>query len=353
MKKIILTLLLLILLTKNVFASEENNINKVLYKWYKEEKIDSLFYPKKETLTDYQEEKNNIQYGEYSEWDNKYCSYSKEYYLVEEKNITKYDELLKTKYIMLESLYNIGISDDFNIIKIYYNKNELSYKIIDYSTYRIKIELEKEYDTDKLEFYIETSAVRYFIYLFNDINFKKQIISYSVIPRHDGKRLVWTKEWISEKSNYESKVSEDTVSESKSIKNISSEFICRVREINTYRFKTERKYYDDKYHIFIDGYIPDVESRLIYYEENKDTQKQIIEINKNESNENIIKEENAIEENHEILKCDSSNNKTIIKKKIIKKVPLKIYIVIIALIFVIVIQMIKNKVNKSRLNNLS
>ena len=348
MKKIIFVIFLILILTQNVFATNEQGIDKVLYKWYKEEKIDSTFHPKKDKLTDYIEEENIVQYGEYSDWKNNFCSYPQEYYLIEEKQFITYEELLKTKYIKLKSIYNIGTSDSFEIIKIYYDSNEISYKIVEYSTYIIRLELEKEYDTSKLEFYIESGDARYFLYLANDIDFNKITVSYSVVPWHDGRRLIWNNEWISEKSTYEKKTSETMVEENKAIRNIKSENICRVREINTYRYKIKKTYYDNEYHVFVEGYLPDVDNRVIYYDDNK--QEESIEshiLKKEEQYENEIIEKEFMLEEEKKQHLNTVKNMVNIQTHIKEKIPIKIYILIIVLIIIIIFQIIIKIISKN------
>ena len=338
MKKIIIIILFTFIFTKNVVAINEQNVTKILYKWYKEEKIEGLFYPKEEKLIGYLEDENNIQYGEYSEWNNNYCYYSKDYYILEEKNITTYDELLETKYIILRSLYNIGTSDDFKIIKIYYDNTELDYTINEYSAYTIELELDKEYDTGKLEFYIDTNDIRYFILLYNDSELKKLVISYSVVPRHDGKKLIWNEDWISEVSSYKEKETEETIEESKTIKNIRTEKKCRVREINTYRYKINKIYYDNEYHLYIDGYIPDITDSIIYYYNNEIEQE-----NKSKETNNFILQ-NEIKNQKEVIKNTSfsqSISKIITKDIIKKKTSKKTYILIIILIIIIIFETVK------------
>lgn len=347
MKKTLILLFGIILLITRVSADNNKDISRIEYKWYKEEKIEELFYPKKDNLSGYLEDENKIKYGNYSKWDNQYCENPKEYYQIEEKTIYKYEELLKTKYIKLESLYNIGTSDDFKTIKIFYENSELNYTIIQKDTYLITIELEKEYETDKIKLYIDTD-VRYFVYLFNDSEFNKQIVSYSVIPRHDGKELIWNEKWISQKSTYEEKTSENKINDSKSIKNIIEERICRVREIKTYRYKTKREYYDDKYHIFIEGYLPDIQNSVIYYNDN--SKKEITKQPTNQQNDTTInsleKETKELILKEEVDNRILKNNEKIIYKteyvdKIISKIPLKIYLILIILIIIIVFETIK------------
>lgn len=349
MRKTFIILLLIMTSAKDVYASTNQNIDRVEYKWYKEEIIDSLYYPKKDNLSDYLENKDNITYGNYTEWNSKYCSYSKENYLLEEKEVIRYEELLKSRYILLCSIRDIGTSRDFKVVTVFYDNKQIKYKVIERDQYDIKLDLEKEYETDKLDIYIETFDISYLIYLANDINFEKITISFSVNPKNNPKKLIWNKEWLTEKSTYEEKISEIPIQDSKSIKNITNDKICRVKEINTYRYKTKKIYYDDNYHIYIDGYIPDITTSVIYYidesKQQKDNKKnnEINETNNeiNNENKNQNQQENVIKENDSIKKSDDNKVKIKYRERVTNKIPKKIYIIIFVLLFTVICQRIK------------
>ena len=89
MKKVVLIFILNILFVNNIYATNDSNISRVEYKWYKEEKIDGKYHPKQEKLSGYYEDEENITYGNYSEWDNKYCTYDTEAYSVEQEKVNK------------------------------------------------------------------------------------------------------------------------------------------------------------------------------------------------------------------------------------------------------------------------
>ncbi len=337
MKKIFILLLSILLLVTKVYATSGKEISRIEYKWYKEKQIEGTFYPKKDNLSGYYENQDIIEYSNYSEWDSKYCSYSKEYYDVEEKTIIKYEKVVKTKYIRLELIRGIGTYDDFKEIKVFYENKELNYKYFQDDVYGIKLELENEYDTDKLHFFIDID-VRYFIYLENNDGLK--IISYSVIPFYYGKKLFPNYEWITPKTLYELKTSEEKIENSEFVKNISEEKMCRAREIKTYRYKIKREYYDNDYHIYVEGYIPDIKNSIIYYKDDSE---------KNNNSNNQISYTEPPEKIELPQKIDDkllNNNEKIIYKteyinKEVKKIPLKIYILLIILIIIIIFETIK------------
>lgn len=339
MKKVLIILITL-LFVNDVYATNTDNISKVEYKWYKEEKIEETYYPKKDKLLGFNEDENQIKFGDYSEWNNKYCSYSKDYYSVEEKELNKYRKVINTRYIELEYNPRNIPHDSFKEIKIFYDNNIINYKIIKNDEYVIKIELEKEYDTEKLSFYIDIDS-RYLIYLSNNIELTKLALGYLVMPQFDGKKIEINDNWIIKESTFVDELIIDEIDNSKLKYKIGKENSCRIREIYTYRYKEKRKYYDDNYHVFIDGYIPDIENQIIYYSDKNDT----VNITKNiESNyKNKTNEDEITIKNEDKTKNIKEEQKYITKyiDKEVKKIPLIIYITIFFLVFIIIIQSIK------------
>ena len=60
------------------------------------------------------------------------------------------------------------------------------------------------------------------------------------------------------------------------IKNIKTKEVCRVKEIETYRYKTKKEYYDDNYYTYIDDYTPDINDYVVYYNKELPKNKEII-----------------------------------------------------------------------------
>lgn len=333
-KKIVL-FIGIISISSNASAISTDNISKIEYKWYKEELKEELYYPKKDNLSGYLENENNIKYGDYSKWDKQYCSYQEDYYNKEEKVITKYEKIINTRYIKLELIHNIGTYADFKVIKVFNESEELNYHIIQNDNYGIKLDLGKEYNTEKLHFYIDID-VKYFIFLSNNIEMTKISINSSVIPRYDGKDVYPNENWITNNSTFVSEESESLIENSIFIKNIIKENLCRVQEIYTYRYKTERKYYDDNHHVFIDGYLPDIKTAIIYYKDKQtplsipETQKENIE--HIEKTEQINTQKNIPVEVEKTIYVPKYINKEIIK------IPLKIYLILIILLIIIILE---------------
>ena len=343
MKKIFI-ILICILLIKPVFA--ENNIK---YKWYIEKETESLYYPKKEPLDEYIEDPNNIEYSDYSSWSNEYCNYPKEYYSIEEKTTYTYKKLEQIKYIMInpQSYYNCPDISCFNTIKVYSENNEIEYTILQNDNNGIKLELTNEYDPYNLWLYIDTN-VRYVVYFSVNNEMNRIILGYFVRPTFDGNILFPNENWLLTQSEYVEIITQTKPPSESNIKELKENTVCRVREINTYRYKKAKVYYDNNYHKYVDGYIPDINDYL--YEETENNNKCHSETNLN--NNNILKDD-AYEK--EITTNNNSMIRTIyktkIKEKIVYKNNPKIQVVIIISIMLIIMGLII--VKKCRLKHLS
>lgn len=342
MKKLLI-ILITILFVNDVYATNTDNISKVEYKWYKEEKIEETYYPKKDKLLGFNEDENQIKFGNYSEWNNKYCSYSKDYYSVEEKELNKYRKVINTRYIELEYNPRNIPHDSFKEIKIFYDNNIINYKIIKNDEYVIKIELEKEYDTEKLSFYIDIDS-RYLIYLSNNIELTKLALGYLVMPQFDGKKIEINDNWIIKESTFVDELIIDEIDNSKLKYKIGKENSCRIREIYTYRYKIERKYYDDSYHVYVENYMPDIENIIIHYSKEDNELNNSKNFLENKESESIKEEESKKNNIEEKPKKNITNS---IEKKENKKILKKSYIfLILALIIIILlIKIIKKNVD--------
>ena len=343
MKKILI--LLIIILSINYVYAEEKEISHIEYKWYKEERIDTKYYPKKDNLPGYYEDTNIVKYSEQTQWAKSYCAYKEDYYLIESLTAIKYKRPINVRYILLNTSLGTEGVDNYKTIKIFDNNHELNYKVLINDRSVTKIELDKEYNPIYLHFYIETD-LRYFIYLFNNYDQTKLAISYSVIPYYHGYTLYPTKEWIGNTSIFIDEGTTGKAPDSPLVKDITEETICRVQEINTLRYKLQRKYYDDNYHIYIEGYLPDINESVIYYKEKEEqTEPPKIETKIETQTETKIKtikekiyeyltpEKQTIYETNTIYK-DKYKYKNIYKKII----PKKIYIIIIILIMIILLE---------------
>ena len=354
--KLVFILICVFFNINKIYGLENKNITDnaiIKYKWYKEEITDGRYYPKKDKLEGYLEDPFKVQYGNYSIWNSEYCSYPKENYLIESKERYIYNRVLSAKYIKLE---NINISD-IKDIKIYSKNKLLEHEIIESKEDMIKISLNTLYQVDTLWFYIDTdkeydiSLSFYEDYIF--LSLKKHI--------KEAKILIPDKTWITDETYYVDFSTEIKEEKTDFIKVSRINILCRVREIQTYRYKINRVYYDDNYYEYIEGYIPDKEQYIIEY--TGELPKEIITITNTETIEknniqkeyvyiNNDKEDDKEKENISIQECNTSINDTAntnsnieyIEKEVIKeinKIPTKLYILLGLLIFVIIIQFIK------------
>lgn len=301
----VLLILMTISFVKNVYATNDNNISKIEYKWYKEERVEGIYYPKKEKLSGFYEDESDIQYGEFSEWDNKYCTYSKEYYDVEKDDVNKYKKIINTRYIELSYNPRGTPHERFKEIKIFYENKIINHRVIRDDEYSMRLELEKEYETPKLSFYIDLDSI-YLIYLSNNIEFSKLSVAKRIMPQFDGKESKVDESWIFSESTFVDELTNEEVKNSQLIRPIGVEKACRIREIYTYRYKIERKYFDDSYHVYVENYIPDIENIIIHYskEDNElNNSKNFLEnkesesIKEEESKKNNIEEKNGKKHN--------------------------------------------------------
>ena len=284
MKKIIIIFLLLIM-TNNVYA-QNNEITKedinIKYKWYKEEVVDSLFYRKGDYLEGYLEKDTYTKDGNYSKWNTSFCSYSKKNYIIESRIVHTYTLLEATRYIKFINLYK----EDIDRIHIYSERNIVNFNLKEETQDGIIIELEESKTTSILWFYIDlekdySMELSYFSD-FSSITLSKNI--------SNTKLLLPDSTWINSKTHFLTIITTNTITTNDFIKETSRKTECRVKSIETYRYKVEKKYYDDNYYEYLEGYIPDISDYIVEYKGELPTNK--IEIEKKV--ENVIKEKEYI-----------------------------------------------------------
>lgn len=229
-------------------------------------------------------------------------------------------------------------------IKIYANNKLVKFKILYNENNTLKIELDTNYMCENLLFYID-NASNYKITLYQDYKFNEYLISKEI---KDEEIFFPDKTWITNKTIMRGHETTLELEESDFTTRFSKYYTCRYREIYVYKYEITREYYDDNYHLNVDGYIKDVDDFKIFYKGKPLTN--TIEIVK----EKIIKEPQYIYIEKDNNKNDSSSTettcipevKTEIKKEIIEKeifkIPKKIYLVIVLLVITIIILIIKN-----------
>ena len=344
MKKILL-LLIFIFYIPHVDALNMTDITndaEIKFKWYQNEITESLYYPKKDDLPEYLEDVNKIEYGEYSEWDSKYCDYDSNYYVIENKTIKTYDKLAKIKYIRIANASTTcptgRCTDD---VKIYYNHENIEYKVLSDNYFGLLVELPDEYEPEKLIFYIKTEHLQV-IYLSKT----KDIPPVTIASPASSENVIFlNNNWRTTDEAYMNVETTEEVPNIPLIKNIKTKTVCRIKEIKTYRYKITKNYYDDNYYHELEGYIPDITNYQINYTkpfpETKEVIKKVLvpQIEKeyiyltDENNDN--QPEKELDEEEKIV------YKTEYVDRITNKVPKKIYIIIIIMTFIISLLSIK------------
>ena len=347
MKKIFL-LLTFILFIDNVNATTNiTEDTELKFKWYKENVIEELYYPKKDNLPDYLEDVTKIEYGEYSDWNSEYCDYSSDYYLIENKIISSYDKLDKVKYIRINNASATCPSGRcWDEVKVYYNNENLSYKVLSDNYYGLLLELPNYYEPEKLLFYIKTEHQQV-IYLSKNKDIPPIMIS---SPASIENIRVLDDNWQATDESYINVEIEGDQPNIPLIKNIQIRKVCRVSEIKTYRYKVEKEYYDDNYYSFLENYIPDINDYIVYYNKQLPETKEIIKkviVPKIEKEYIYLPDEN---DNSECENITNPEEKIIYKTeyidKIKNKIPISIYFIFIGLIIIIIFLIIKNLAKK-------
>lgn len=334
-----------------VNASEYPEITEdveIRYKWYKEI-VTGDYYSKKDIKEGDLVNENNIKYGRINDfYESQYCELSEEYYKLEKQLMKVYKKVENVRYILFE---------DFNYednIKIYQSNQEINFEILSNENNKLKIDLKKRYMSEKLLFIIE-NAKNYKISFYTDKNLVNYIISKEI---NEEKIFSPDKTWITERTTYVNYHTYESLENSDLTTKTSEYYRCRYREIYVYKYEIKKEYYDDNYHLNVEGYIKDVNDYKIFYKGIPITN--TIEITK----EKIVKEPKYIYiENESITKeNDSSKNettclpeiKTEVKREIVEKeifkIPKKIYIIIILMIMTIIILIINIIKNMSHKN---
>lgn len=354
----IFALIAIITFPKLVGAAENINITenvKIKYKWYVEEKVEETYLPKGTQLAEYYENPYDIQYGKYSNWSYDLCSSSREKYVVEVDTETKYKKVHSARYIKIENLSNP------NVVRVFNHLTEISTnkKLISNNT--VLIDLKNMIDIENIQIYIDILG-EYDIYLSSS----ETISSLSVYKHVINERLIIpNKTWITDKTTYSTEYSHTKLADNDFRKFDGFRSSCRIKEILTYHYKLKRKYYDNEYHEYIEGYTPDTSDYIVEY--TGELPERVINITRTIKEITPIKEYIYLENNNLSDKFHENNDngkvdkiinqpqkqitKTkYIEKKIIEKekyIPIKIYIIIGLLIIINLIQIIKNLRKKS------
>ena len=346
---------------EGVKAEESINISSnstIKYKWYIEEKVDERYSAKGYSSDEYYEDVDKVKYGESSPCSENYCRFSNVTYDVSKRVETIYYHVADTKYIKIT---NFTPNDS---IRIFTNAKEIEYKVERSKTNEIIIDLLNSYRVETLLFYINMNQPGS-MYLSSDETFDNSMSLYHHINENEI-ILIPDKTWIYEKTKYYKTPLKDNEKVNDFMTFEGFKTVCSVRNIYTYRYKINKKYYDDDYHEYVEGYIPDLNDYYIEYHGEFPTKlvnitntiKEIVPIKEyiyvSPNNENKNNENN--ENNHKDIQIsqDKIVETKYIENEVIKKVdviPQKIYIVIIILALLSIIEfiiLIKKKVERNK-----
>lgn len=351
---IITALMLIIISPKLVKAEESINITeniKIKYKWYIEEKVDETYLPKGSQLTEYLENPYDVKYGKYSNWSYDLCSSSREKYIVDENTERIYKKVQAARYIKIVNLSNP------NVVRVFINLYEIPSEKKLVSNDTVIIDLKNMVDIENIQIYIDTLG-EYDIYMSSS----EAILALSVYKHVVNERLIKPdKTWITDKTTYAVDYLHENVPENEFRKFTGFRTSCRIKEILTYHYKLKKKYYDNNYHEYIEGYIPDTSDYIVEY--TGELPERIINITKTVKEITPIKEYIYLENDNSTKDNDSKNENKVteqpqkqitktkyIEKKITEKekyIPLKIYIILALLVIANIIQAIKRMRKKS------
>lgn len=369
-KKFTTIFILFVLCTNFVFADtleETNTIDEdyieitkdieIRYKWYKEIQTGD-YYPLKDITSEDKVDTKKMKFGEYSTWSKDNCSLNSYWYAKTQRTIYIYNNVLDVRYV---KLINFEYNDN---IKIYNNNTLLKFDIISNENNELFIYIRFPYPPDTLLFDIETDD-EYEIYLYNQFFDTNPLLGKKV---SNERILIPDKEWIIKTTAYTTSYTSTKRFESELTRWGGAYNECQYREVYVYKYDTEREYYDDNYHAYIEGYIKDTDDYLVYYKGEPIID--VIEI----TNEKVIQEaiieyiyiETQSDEIDEIpspdeiptrteSSCETSCPEISETKEIqyiekeIAKIPKKVYIIILFLIIIVIFliyNLLKNYVER-------
>ena len=264
MKKIILSFIIILFMPiANAEELTELNNYEIKYKFYKE-KVDSLYYPKGLSLEGYTEDGSNIQYEDYTDWQDN-CNINNNSQIEYKKEYT-YKEIKKVGSI---KLFNFSDERDQTGIIVYNGNKKINYQNVSPSWSEIHLKLDDYYEADNLLIYtFFLNKIDFTIIMYSDHNFEEPILEKRIIRSNfynivvDSKFYVYPNAYI--KNTYDRELEDNFFR-----KKINENTQCRSRNILTYRYKVDREYYDNNYYEYIEGYQKDYDDFKIYYQ--KDT----------------------------------------------------------------------------------
>lgn len=256
MKKILLLFIMIIFIFP-VYAEELPDITddiEIRTKWYREEEV-GQYHPKGDDLLGYIENPDKIKYSETSGYSPSNCLLPTENYNIYKTHIYKYKYVSFTRYI---TLTNFEYNDN---ITVFYQGNKQSYDIISNDNNKVVLKLSQAVSTEYLLFFIDYEKA-YNITL----SFDEELQTIALSKDIDGEKvLIPDHTWLSENTYYRTSTSTVNIINNDLVIHMGSSDTCRYQRIYTYRYKIEKIYYDDNYHHFVEGYLPDMSDIKVYY----------------------------------------------------------------------------------------
>jgi len=233
-----------------------------MYRFYKEEMIGEYININEEKKYPYVEE-DNLKYLDYSEYKD-VCDKNKD---IKYTEFYPYRELKTVKYV---KVYNNSRSINISNIKIFDDKKEIDYEIIDSLFYLsnnlntngfIVLKLNSDISYDKFNIIIGSSDYSRLICFKVYNNLEKELADVATLTNGNNKLTIDNIPL----SNYGDIIySEKKISKTDTNLIYDSITKCQERDIQIYNYDIVRKYYDG-YHEDVTGYIKDEEDYKMYY----------------------------------------------------------------------------------------
>lgn len=329
------------------FKKDNLNITNdaiVKFKWYKLYEYNGTYYEKGENLDGYFEDENRIIYGNYTNWDYNYCKYSRDNYVVESQNERIYKKIVDTQYVKF-----INFKFDNNI-RIFNNTEEIEFEVVRQSDNEVFLNLGRLYEVSNILLYVDSDE-SYDIYFYFD---RSQTMLSLSKKNEKSKIIIPDASWIKDNSTYATEYTHTNYlnNEFKTYQGLRPS--CRVKPIKTYRYKLNKRYYDEEYHEYVEGYVPDLDDYLVEYISKLPTNNVFITEIKKEFvpiDKYIYLDSEKIKNTGElnIQKDEECSSEPIVETKyieneVIKKIyaiPKKIYLILLILILIILLEAIK------------
>lgn len=348
MKKLMLFIFLNLFLIMGVDASEfsmwtdtlDPNLNyekieeEIRYKFYKEKEVgDYVLVSDNSSNYQYVDEDNFI-YSEFSDYQEESCNNGDN--IVEYKEFYPYQKkIMDSKYVIIDELKK---AIKFNKIKVFYKETEIPFEfatcpncisnldnIVEINN-RIVLQLDDYYDAHYLTFYIEADStyqnILYTLLTSNDIEGK--YIAIRKIANSNLYDYIPNDRWFSMAEMSPILYSDIPVIEDENTIIYPKVNMCRYKEKMVYKYNIEKEYYDDNYHINVDGYIRDLDNSKTYYRYILKKEENLVNnnISNNINNTDNINNENLSEEDtykEEDKKEDKEEDEILISTETPKK----------------------------------